>query len=341
MSNSDYSDHEEPTTHGSAAPIAEALGAVQPKGRTGSAEPPQLRGVDASTKHFKLTYYDPPPGLERYVLALFHNQWDAAQISDRHPGALGQLLLNLRGRGAIHFDDHTAYLDKKPVLFSGYDKAAPFEVEGPWHTLGASLSPLGWAALTRKPADAYRNRFFPAEELLGHAVNSISDSIVERYREGTLSGHDALVELADWIADRLHPLPQTHEVLIEQTLDWLSTSLNPDLQNLFDRFDYSRRQVERLVGRYFGNTPAAIARKMRAIRASNLLAQPDLTDEGQAEIAAAFHDQPHMIREIRRYCGYTPTRLGGKREPMFITMLRMRNLERLKQFRLVGESDSA
>ena len=75
---------------------------------------------------------------------------------------------------------------------------------------------------------------------------------------------------------------------------------------------------------------------MRAVRAANLLAQPHLTDEGEAEIAAAFYDQPHMIREIRRYCGYTPARLGGPEEPLFQTMLRLKNLDRLKQYRMIG-----
>ena len=49
-----------------------------------------------------------------------------------------------------------------------------------------------------------------------------------------------------------------------------------------------------------------------------------------------------MIREIRRYTGYTPTRLGGDKEPVFQTLLRLRNLDRLEQFRVIGENrDSA
>ena len=78
-----------------------------------------------------------------------------------------------------------------------------------------------------------------------------------------------------------------------------------------------------------------------AVRAANLLSQPDLSDEAEAEIASAFYDQPHMIREIRRYCGYTPARLGGGDEPLFQTMLRMRNLARLRRYRNVGSKDSA
>ena len=117
---------------------------------------------------------------------------------------------------------------------------------------------------------------------------------------------------------------------------WLGSSLSPDVELLFGQLDYSRRQAERLITRYFGLTPMALSRKYRAVRAASLLAQPELTDEGEAEIATAFYDQPHMIREIRRYCGYTPTLLGGPEEPLFQVMLRMKNLERLKEFRRIG-----
>jgi methylphosphotriester-DNA--protein-cysteine methyltransferase len=91
-----------------------------------------------------------------------------------------------------------------------------------------------------------------------------------------------------------------------------------------------------LVKRYIGLNPAALARKYRAIRAAALLGEPDLSDEAEAEIATAFYDQPHMIREIRRYCGYTPTRLGGPRDPLFQQLLRMKNLDRFRNFRAIG-----
>ena len=75
---------------------------------------------------------------------------------------------------------------------------------------------------------------------------------------------------------------------------------------------------------------------MRAVRAAELLTNPELTDEGAAEIAEAFHDQPHMIREIRKYSGYTPSQLRNADEPLSQTMLRMQNLEKPGFFRVIG-----
>jgi AraC-like DNA-binding protein len=293
-------------------------------------------GFDASTDHFQLTYFDPPAGLERYVLALFHFEWDAAEISDRHPGALGQLFLTPRGTGSIELAGRDFPLESGAQMFSGFETASLMKVNGPWHSFGASLSPLGWAALSGVPANAHLNRLAPAQEFLGEDIDQFAGALNEQYRQGDVSGEEACRSLGEWIAPRFKPIAPEHDALVELTLAWLGSSLHPDVEALFTQLDYSRRQSERLVARYFGYTPAALARKLRAVRAANLLAQPQLTDEGEAEIAAAFYDQPHMIREIRHYCGYTPARLGGADEPLFQTMLRMKNLDRLKRFRTIG-----
>nr|WP_298931841.1 helix-turn-helix domain-containing protein [uncultured Erythrobacter sp.] len=286
---------------------------------------------------FHLEYFDPPPELAQHVLALFYFAWDETDIVDRHPGALPQIVLFPHGFGEMRAGGRTQRLAGEVHMLAGFDTAAPFTMDGPWHAIGASLSPLGWAALARQPANEHFNRLIPADELIGSDVNAFAQETNDLYRSGAMSGPDACKALADWIAPRFAAVPEEHAALIRQGLAWLSSSLNPDVEKLFAETGYSRRQAERLVTRYFGLTPRALARKYRAVRAASLLAQPELTDEGEAEIAAAFYDQPHMIREIRRYCGYTPTRLGGPEEPLFQALLRMKNLDRLKEFRVIGK----
>lgn len=340
-----YSGKQEPAETGSAGPDAEVLGAVWPTGRTGLATPPHSfgsvapSGSDASTESFRLTYFDPQAGLECHVLALFHFEWNETEIADRHPGALGQLFLTPLGSGEIQFGDRVDQVDRDAHMFSGFEVATPFRMKGPWHSIGASLSPLGWAALAQTSAKTNLNRVVPACDVLGDEINGFAGTLNEQYRQGKVSGEAACQALARWIKPRLKPIPHLHKALIEKTIAWFAASLNPDVETLFASVHYSRRQTERLVAQYFGLSPASLARKMRAVRAAHFLAQANITDAGEAEIASAFYDQSHMIREIRRYCGYTPTRLGGAEEPLFQTMLRMKNLDRLKQFRTIGGSD--
>jgi len=326
----------EPLSSGSSKSISTALRAVQSSGRTRETAPPKLRAIDKSTDAFELTYFDPPPGLEHHVLTLFDLHYREEPVEDLHIGALGQLFLIVRGRLTADFGERVDVLEDGPVLMTAFDKATPYHATGPGWVLGASFNPYGWAALTGASVKDNRNRFIPAAELLGPDVNDLYDRVAPRLRSGEISPEQACMEVAEWIQPRFKPIPTPHEDVIDKTLAWLGTSLNPPVEELFAGFAYSRRQVERLVQRYFGVAPRALARKFRAIRAANLLAEPELTDEGEAEIAAAFTDQPHMIREIRTYCGYTPSRLGGSGHPLFIRLTNLQNLDRFRPFRAVG-----
>lgn len=235
----------------------------------------------------------------------------------------------------MEFDGRADPAATGAYLFCGFNAARPMRMTGPWHAIGASLSPLGWAALTRASARQHYDRLMPASELMGEPITDFATDLIRRYNACIIDGEEACRELAAWIGERLHPIHSAHEVVIEETIGWLGSSLNPDVDDLFAKLHYSRRQGERLVEQYFGLTPAALARKFRAVRASALLSQRGLSDEAEAEIAAAFSDQSHMIREIRRFCGYTPSRLGGPGDPIFHTMIQLKNLDRLERFRAI------
>jgi AraC-like DNA-binding protein len=316
MTTAGYREREEPDARGSAAPVAEVLGTDRPTGRTRSSNPSQPASAGRPDPRFNLNYFDPPADLQRHILALFHFEWSDTDIVDRHPGVLGQLFMTPYGSGSIAFGDRRDLVDARPLIYPGFRFAAPFRIQGPWHAFGVSLSPLGWAALVGRPANLFLDQFTPASELIDPEIDRLAASLVERYRAGKLSGEGACEELVRFIRPRLKMVPSPHEQLIEQTLAWLGSSLNPDMTSLFELLAFSRRQAERLITHYFGLPPAALARKMRAIRAAELLAHPALSDEGAAEIAEAFHDQPHMIREIRRYCGYTPSQMRKADEPL-------------------------
>lgn len=292
--------------------------------------------LDASTERFEMCYFDPPSDLKRDILTLYHFKTDELQLEDRHPGALAQLVLIFEGSGELHLPGQVQALKPGAYMFCGFDVGAPFRLHGRWHSVGASLSHKGWAALTGVAANESLNRVFPASDLIGADIASFMEAIHAKFRAGEASDAEIARALARWIAPRLNPISSDHQILIEQTIAWLSKSLYPDVELLVRDSAYSRRQTERLVARYFGYTPSALARKLRAVRAADLLAQSDLTDQAEAEMAEAFYDQPHMIREIRRFCGYTPTRLGGSEEPVFRTMLGLPNLDKLEQYRRIG-----
>ncbi len=280
---------------------------------------------------FHLEYLDPPVALQKHILTLFHFTWDEPIIDERHPGAMSQFVLFPKGTGHIDFETRRDAISGSSHMISGFSSAVRYRMEGPWHAIGASLSPYGWAALTQSSAKNYRDRFVPAPELMGSAAEEFAAETNSQYLDGSLSGSDAARLVGDWIGSAIGDIQQAHEQLIAAVISWLGGSLNPDLDGLFSELRYSRRQSERLIERYFGFTPAKLARRHRAYRAAAFLSQPSLNSAAEAEIADAFYDQPHMVREIRHFCGHTPARLGGSGETLFQAMLRMKNFDRLQK----------
>jgi AraC-like DNA-binding protein len=297
----------------------------------------EQKSAAPSSSHNSLTarslitidYLPVPHALADYVTVFYHFRCDEAFIRDIQPAAIGQLTLFPFGHGQMMFRDGRVEASHEVNLITPLSLAAPFEMQGPFHAIGAALSPLGWAALTRLCAQAHGNRLYAAGLYLGQALERDGSELCARYRAGDLGGEDCASLLGRWIGNHLKPVPPRHAKLIAETGQWLSASLNPAVEDLYRRLCYSPRQVQRLVEQYYGLPPRALARKYRALRAAALLSLPHLSDETEAQLAEAFYDQAHLTREIRLFVGRTPARLDLGDTPYLSEMLDLRNFREI------------
>lgn len=304
--------------------IPEAKGA--PPNRSGSSEilaltPRNLLQID---------YIAAPAALSDYITTLYHFRCEEAVIRDVQPAAIGHLAIFPRGVGEMRFRDGRVNPSHQTNLLTPFSVAAPFVVDGPFHAIGAVLSPLGWAALTGLDAAKFGNRFVRAGEWLGEEADRMGAQLCEAYLKGDASGHFCAMALCEYISAHLRPVNARHIQLIRTTNSWLSSSLNPDIADLHRAANYSQRQVQRLVERYFGLPPRALARKYRALRAAALMSLPQLSDEYEAQLAEAFYDQSHLIREISLFVGRTPASLGDDESPYLSEMLTPKNLREIR-----------
>jgi methylphosphotriester-DNA--protein-cysteine methyltransferase len=98
--------------------------------------------------------------------------------------------------------------------------------------------------------------------------------------------------------------------VVEAIGRWLASSFDPALEDLYNGLDVSPRQVQRISRRFFGVAPAHVAKRFRALRAAMLLSQPGIAREVHDQLMATYFDQAHLIRDIRRYTGRTPSQFG-------------------------------
>lgn len=289
--------------------------------------PPQ--GELTAAALIAVDYIPPPAPIAPFVTTLYHFRCDEPVIRDIQPAAIGQLCIFPYGTGEMHFAEGHRDPNHAVGLLTPLSRATPIEVEGPFHAFGAALSPVGWAALTGLHAGQHKDRLLPAASVLGPEIAELGERLIAAYREGSMSGRDCALAVGDFIGANVKPINPRHLELIAATGRWLGASFNPEIGELSGVAGYSGRQVQRLVERYFGLPPRALARKYRALRAAALLSAPQLSLEDEAEIAEAFFDQPHMIREITHFVGRTPARLGDDTTPYLAEMIDARNLREL------------
>ena len=283
--------------------------------------------TDGSLIH--VDYIAPPAAISDYVTTLYHFRCDETLIRDIQPASIGHLAIFPRGKGEMHFRAGHKDPNHEVGVMTPLSTANPIIVDGPFHAIGAALTPLGWAALTGLHAGEHRDRLRDAGEILGPQAVEMGQELIAHYRDGTMSGRDCALALGEFIGRNVKKINSRHAELIKVVNAWLGSSFNPELSDLLARAAYSERQVQRLTERYFGLSPQALARKYRALRAAALLSFPKLTPEFEAELGDAFFDQSHMIREINRFVGRTPARLKDPDNPYLSEMIAPKNLREL------------
>lgn len=278
----------------------------------------------------RLEYLAVPASLEQFITTFYLFRCDEREIRDVQPAAVGQLMVFLHGQGEMAFPGGHRDPSWPQAVLTPQTRACEFAVKGPMHVFGAVLSPLGWAALTGLDAGAWCNRLLQAEQVFGEDVTRFGDAVRAAYAAATdMDGADLVPLATQFLSAHLKPVAPGHVQLMACVADWLAGSLRPDLEALYARCPMSRRQIQRLVLRYFGSNPTQLARKYRALRVVALMGEGDLDEAEAAALIDNFYDQPHMIREIREFVGRTPARLKVGDAPILENLIDVRNFREI------------
>ena len=250
-----------------------------------------------------------PADIAPYVNSFYIMQVGSEPVEDMMPAYSGQLCLVIRGGGTMQFHDGRTQSTSPCFLLGTLTQAQRFTVEAGTLVIGASLNNMGWASFVQAPADQVKDCKYDVQEWLPEPVCAQLASIRARAEQGETTPAQAVDALVEVVRDGLVPLSERHQQVITETLRWLSASFKPEIADLLDALPYSERQVQRLVARFFGQTPVGLIRKFRAVRAGTLLTMDQLDPALEDQVRGSFYDQAHMIKEIRHFVGKTPKRL--------------------------------
>lgn len=253
----------------------------------------------------------PPPALAPFVTQIYFFRCDEDKIHDVQPAAPGHLIFLLKGSGTFRFQDGNIDAVAKATMIGPGLGAAEFHMDGPVHDLGFALSPLGFVALTGRPANHYVDRAVPASALFGPEIEALTERFIAGHAAGTMRLAEMVDEIATFLLARIKPVPASHVNLVQTVIGWLSSDFDPDVEVLYPQVDMSRSTTVRLITKYFGSAPKALMRKYRALRAATIMVDRTASTQIRSQVDSIFYDQPHMIREIRQFAGRTPGALDG------------------------------
>lgn len=264
-----------------------------------------------------LRYFLPAPDLRRYIASYYIFRADLPLVSDLVRADLAQIRFMISGHGHYQFAGGLIVETPRVSLVGPTMAASRFEVVGPVLVFGASLLPTGWAAAVREDANLLVHRVDDAAARLGPVLDDALDAM-----SGAASA-EAMVSIGDAAMRAVFSRAVDPPLWFTQMMEgWLTDAASPSLDRLAELSGTSPRQLARLANRIYGAPPKLLARKYRALRAAHLLC--DSGDDGFSAARDAFYDQSHLIREVRRFTGLTPTQYRENPPPVTRLMLQRR-----------------
>ncbi len=261
---------------------------------------------------FSFEIIAPPADLAGWINTFYVIETQDEQIDEIVPAYSAQMVVVVRGSLVMAHDGAAPQRAEGLAINAPQLKAAPCVLEGPTLLIGASLTPLGWQALANRPADAVHDQLLPAAGILTEVQIATLEHAAAQFAAGQMTASAVCAQMAEVIAAAPFALRPDHVAVIEAITRWLGSGFDPPLSALYDEVDLSARQLQRLSRRYLGAPPAQALKRIRAIRAAMLLANPVLSDTLRDDMMTGYFDQAHLIRDIRRYTGRTPTQLRAK-----------------------------
>ncbi|MEO9461859.1 MAG: helix-turn-helix domain-containing protein [Marinomonas sp.] len=257
------------------------------------------------------------------IRSAYHSYMGSAFISDTMPAVGGQFCLRTKGSSLLQYPDGTSAGAGAGELYfiAPTTMASEAHLRGPGQLYGLGLSELGWAEMTGLRVDEVKNTIIPAEQVFGAAATKFGDGLLEQCRAGTISPAEIVSAMRGFLAERRTPIKDERKQLILTARSWATDTMQPDVKELYDALPLSPRQIQRLVQQYFGQAPNQVALRMRAAFTASVMSHGSVTPQVDAEIGESYTDQSHLIRDVKKTTGRTPSKLGKRSQSLLSDIL--------------------
>ena len=165
--------------------------------------------------------------------------------------------------------------------------------------IGAGLTPLGWARLSKTDAAHWANRVGNCEALFEGSVMALRPLLC------AAPGDDSLPVLLDAFLIGAMVRPTRFDSAIVRLDAALLDPASVTVRTLADRVGMTVRSLERLAARAFGFTPRLLLRRVRFLRSLHAIRQA-APHNRTAALDLGYTDYSHFVRDAHDFLGMSP-----------------------------------
>ena len=174
-------------------------------------------------------------------------------------------------------------------------------IEGRDRAFGASFRPGGFYPVAQLPISQFTDRRALLDEVFG------ADGLM--LEEAMLATHDQAAQIArfeSFVRDR-RPVMDEAASLVGRVVDRIANDRTlVKVEGVARAAGLSRRQLERLFGRYVGVSPKWVIQRYRLFEAAEALVSRPEVDAAALAAELGYADQAHFIKDFKSMVGSSP-----------------------------------
>lgn len=256
----------------------------------------------------------PPPGLEGVVLSYsgYTERTDGLTVRRELPSPCVVCVIEL-GPPISVGDAGGAVGSRRPGGFVAgvYEGLSDTRHDGEQAGIQLTLSPLGARRLFGLPSSELANRAVSVVDLLPPSHRDLPARLAE-----LPTWHQRFERLDRTLLSLLAPPGDIGRVVAWGMQRILRSGGRVDIGGLARELGYSQKHTVRLFRDQVGVAPKRLARLVRFDGLVKSVRSGD-HDWGALAHLHGFSDQPHLVREVKRFTGWTPTALRAALVPTF------------------------
>ncbi|MCB0496513.1 MAG: AraC family transcriptional regulator [Cyclobacteriaceae bacterium] len=239
--------------------------------------------------HFQLSRFEPTTSLAGFVEHYWIVRWD---LSGKNPYEQEVL---------AHPSVHLVFEKSKTRIWGVVTGKFTRVIKDKGCVLGIKFKPGGFYPFYKNDISSFSDSMLPFHLAFNDDLTKLEGKILQPTDE------KEMIELAEQFLLRNLPEPDPNVDKVNEIMEFVkkdSEILKVD--DLVERFKYSKRTLQRLFKHYVGVSPKWVIMRYRLHDVAERIAAKPVTNWAALALEAGYFDQAHFIRDFKSIVGKTP-----------------------------------